>query len=224
LSLAADDARQRNRRLFDGVFGSVYSFYMERERLSRLVGRAVWGSDVRPFYASMGAIGEVGDRGTIVDVPCGAGIALRGLRSGQRVRYRAFDLSPRMLARARETAIKRGLTQVELAEADAESLPVDGGEADLFLSYFGLHCFADPVAAVREAVRCLKPAGRIVGSMIVHGDRRLDKLRVRPGAGGFGPGGSASDLSGWLADAGLEGIDIDRSGVFAVFRARKPGR
>jgi ubiquinone/menaquinone biosynthesis C-methylase UbiE len=220
----ADTARERNRRVFDGVFGSVYGAYIRRERLARLIAWVLWGSDTRPFYASMAAIGQVAADGTIVDAPCGSGVAFTALRPAQRVRYLGFDLSPRMLEQARRHADRLGRHQVELAKADAESLPLEDASADLFLSYFGLHCFPHPGAAVREAARCLRPGGRLVGSTIVLGDRRLDRLRVRPGAGAFGPVGTEADLEQWLSDAGLANVELDRRGVFAVFCASKPDR
>jgi ubiquinone/menaquinone biosynthesis C-methylase UbiE len=220
----ADTARERNRRVFDGAFGSVYGAYIRRERLARLIARLVWGSDTRPFYASMAAIGQVADGGTIVDAPCGSGVAFRAIRPAQPVRYLGFDLSPRMLEQARRYADRLGLHEVELAQADAETLPLEDASADLFLSYFGLHCFPHPDAAVREAARCLRVDGRMVGSTIVLGDRRLDRLRVRPGAGAFGPVGTEADLERWLSDAGVTDVKIDRSGVFAVFSGSKQGR
>jgi ubiquinone/menaquinone biosynthesis C-methylase UbiE len=133
---------------------------MEHEPLARLIAPAVWGGDIRPFYASMEEIGRVPDGSLIVDAPCGAGVALRGLRPDQRVRYLALDLSPPMLDRARRRAEKRGLRQVEFVEGDAEAIPVDDGSVDLFISYWGLHCFADPRAAIAEAHRCLRAGGR----------------------------------------------------------------
>jgi SAM-dependent methyltransferase len=216
-------AQQRNQRLFDGPFGAVYSSYIGRERVGRVVARAVWGSDVRPFYASLDAIRDVPDGGTIVDAPCGSGVALRGLEPSQAVRYLAFDISTAMLRRAGREAARRGLRQVELAEADAESLPVEDASVDLFLSCFGLHCFERPAATVAEAARCLRPGGRIVGSTIVLGERPLDRLRVRPGVGGFGAVGTQADLERWLTDAGIGETRVERDGVFAIFSGRVPG-
>ena len=45
-------------------------------------------------------LAEAPDGTVILDVPCGGGVAFRGLRPGQRVRYVAADLSPVMLGRA----------------------------------------------------------------------------------------------------------------------------
>jgi SAM-dependent methyltransferase len=213
--------RERNRRVFASPFGAVYDFYIQREPLARLIARLAWHSDVRPFYASMGTISAMPDGSTIVDAPCGSGVALRALREEQRVRYTGYDLSPEMLRRAGRRAKKLRLDQVELVEADVASLPLDGEGVDLFLSYFGLHCLPDPAAAVREAARCLRPGGRLVGSTIVRGTRPLDRLRVRPGTGAYGPVGTAADLRDWLSDAGFERIALDVRGVFAYFEAHR---
>jgi ubiquinone/menaquinone biosynthesis C-methylase UbiE len=161
------------------------------------------------------------DGATIVDAPCGSGVALQALRPDQRVRYLGFDLAPAMLARARRRADQLGLDQVTLTEADADTLPVEDEKADLFLSYFGLHCFPDPAAALQEAARCLRPGCRIIGSTIVRGTRPLDRFRVRPGTGAFGRVGDDADLHLWLTESGLRDVEVQRHGVFAVFRARK---
>ncbi len=215
-------SRERNLKVFEGPFGALYSFYMRRPQLGRVIARLLWASDIAPFRASMGAIREVRDGGTIVDAPCGSGVAFAALRADQQVRYLAFDLSPAMLKRAERRARAQGLRQIKLAEADVESLPVEDGTTDLFLSYFGLHCLARPDAAVQEIGRCLRPGGRVVGSSIILGDRLLDRLRVRPGKGAFGPVGTELDLRTWLANAGLEGVEVDQRGVFAYFSARRP--
>lgn len=201
-------------------FGVAYSAYMERPWLARPLARAIWGGDIRPYYASMAAVAEVPDGGTIVDCPCGAGPALRALRPDARVRYVAADLSPSMLRRARKRARARGLEDVELVETDATDLPLPDGSADLFLSFWGLHCFADPAAALAEAARVLAPGGRLVGACFVRGDDSLrQRLLVKPGAGDFGPVGTHSDVDGWLAAAGFE-PSIRRAGPMLYFDAR----
>jgi SAM-dependent methyltransferase len=211
--------RARNLDLFDGRFGGLYAFYMEHEAVSRVTGRALWGADLRPYYESMRRIAEVSPGGLIVDAPCGAGVAFRGLSPKQGVRYVAVDLSQRMLDRARVTATRRGLEGIELVRADAEAIPLESGSAHLFLSHFGLHCFPDPETAVREAARCLGPGGRLEGSMIARGPRMRQRVMVRPGTGGFGPGGTVADLCHWLDQAGFRRERVVESGCFAYFSA-----
>jgi SAM-dependent methyltransferase len=206
-------------------FGAAYSAYMERPRLSRLISRVVWGGDSRPYYESMGAVAEVADGGTIVDCPCGAGPALRALRPDTDVRYVAADLSPSMLRRARKRAASRGLGCVELIEADAVDLPLRSGSADLFLSFWGLHCFDDPAAALAESARVLNPGGRLVGSCFVRGDDSLrQRLLVRPGSGDFGRVGTEPEVRAALDAAGFEISTADRSGPMLHFDARLSGQ
>ena len=208
---------------FEGLFGRVYSFYMERPRLSRLIARTVWDAEIAPYYASMAAIRQVPDGGVVVDVPCGSGVAFRALPRGKRVRYIAIDLSPVMVERARRRAAALGLSQVELVEGDAQALAVEDGSVDLLLSYWGLHCFADPAAAVVEIARCLAPEGRAVGSMICRGQGRRQRLLVRPGRGLFGPTGTVADFEHWIEDAGLILETLTTSEPFAYFSARTGG-
>jgi SAM-dependent methyltransferase len=205
-------------------FGLAYSAYMERPRLSRLISRTVWGGDSQPYYDSMSAVAEVADGGTIVDCPCGAGPALRVLRPDAELRYVAADLSPSMLLRARKRARARGLANVEFIEANAADLPMPPDSADLFLSFWGLHCFDDPVAALAEGARVLKPGGRLVGSCFVRGSDTLrQRLLVRPGSGDFGQVGTEPEVEAWLAAAGFEVSSTDRSGPMLFFDARLSG-
>lgn len=208
---------------YDSAFGVAYSFYMERPWLARVISRAVWGGDLRPYYESMGAPEDVRDGGTIVDCPCGAGPALRAVPRDRRLRYVAVDLSPSMLGRARRRALERGLGGVEFCEASADSVPVGTGEADLFLSFWGLHCYDDPAAALAEAGRVLGPAGRLVGSTFVRGhDTLRQRLLVRPGAGDFGRVPTESEVERHLEGAGLGPTNLCRYGPMLYFEAR-PG-
>lgn len=206
-----------------GPFGAVYDFYIERPWLTHTFGRLVWGTDTRPMYASMEAIGRMGEGATIVDVPSGGGVALRALRPEQRVRYVAGDIAPEMLERVRAKAAARGLTQVEALEADMCSLPLPDASAELFCSYSGLHMIAEPERAVAEIARVLKPGGELVGSAFVaDGSRRQRFLFGAAERRGGQPGlGTKDDHARWLREAGLVGVSVEGCG-FVVFRARRP--
>jgi SAM-dependent methyltransferase len=204
-------------------FGVAYSTYAERPWLNRLIAKAVWGGDTRRYYESMSAIGEAADGGTVVDCPCGAGVSLRGVAADKNVRYIGVDLSPSMLRRLRRRIGKHGLQQVEVLRADATEIPLPDGSADLFLSYWGLHCFDDPSAALAEAARVLKPGGRLVGSTFLLGrDSLRQQLLVRPGVGDFGNPPTEQGLLAALEAAGFAGPSVSRSGPMAFFDAQ-PG-
>jgi SAM-dependent methyltransferase len=204
-----------------GRVGGAYDFAVEHEWIARPAGVALWGTDTRMLYDSIRTIGELPDGSAVLDVPCGGGVALRGLRPGQSVRYVAADISTDMLARARARAAALGRDDIEFVEADIERMPFEDNEFDLCVSFNGLHCLPDPAAAVREIARCVKPGGRLVGDSVVRGaglrqDLAFGFLRR---AGVFGVGGTVDELRGWFTNAGLKVDRLERSGGLAHFTA-----
>ena len=201
--------------------GAIYDAGVEREWLARPAGLLLWGTDTTLLYDSIRRIGDLPAGASVLDVPCGGGLALRGVRRGQDLRYVAADISSAMLDRARRRAEGHGRTDVEFVEADIERLPFDDGEFDLCVSYNGLHCLPDPAAAVRELARCLKPGGRLVGDLIVRraGLRQDLAIGAFRRLGLFGTGGTTADLAQWLLDADLEIESLERSGAAAHFAA-----
>ncbi|MEA2427872.1 MAG: hypothetical protein QOF37_1500 [Thermoleophilaceae bacterium] len=204
-------------------WAAVYDFFVERETLSRPVAKVLFGTDTRLLYEGMRAIDEVPDGGSVLDIPCGGGVALRALSPERRIRYVAADIAPGMLRRAEHVAAERGLDQVEPRVADVEDLPFADGEFDLCISFAGLHCFPHPDVATREIARTLKPGGRFVGSVfLTDGGLRYEGMVVLGRAAGvMGPSGGMRDLERWLDDAGFADRHIERSGAIAYFDAQR---
>jgi SAM-dependent methyltransferase len=98
----------------------------------------------------------------VLDVACGTGVAaLTAARMGARVT--GLDLTPELLARARENAQLAEL-DVEWHEGDVEQLPFGDAAFDVVLSQYG-HIFAPrPEVAVSEMLRVLRPGGTIAFS------------------------------------------------------------
>ena len=98
----------------------------------------------------------------VLDVGCGTGVvALTAARLGAKVT--GVDLTPELLARARENGAIMGL-EVAWQEGDAEALPFADARFDIVVSQFG-HMFAPrPEFAVKEMLRVLKPGGTIAFS------------------------------------------------------------
>lgn len=200
----------------------VYDYGAEREWLARPVGALLWGTDTRGLYRTIRTLGVLPPGTAVLDVPCGGGLALRGLRHGQDVRYVAADISPVMLDRARRQARRLGLA-VEAVKADITRLPFNDNEFDLCVSFNGLHCLPDPATAVRELARCLRPGGRLIGDTIVRSVGWRSDLAIAAfrQAGLFGRGGTVSDVEGWLAGAGLHVVRFERSGAVVRFAATR---
>jgi 2-polyprenyl-3-methyl-5-hydroxy-6-metoxy-1,4-benzoquinol methylase len=98
----------------------------------------------------------------VLDVACGTGpVAITAARLGATVS--GVDLTPELLARARENAQVAGV-EVSWREGDVEMLPYRDGEFDVVVSQFG-HIFAPrPEVAAAEMLRVLKPGGTIAFS------------------------------------------------------------
>jgi SAM-dependent methyltransferase len=206
-------------------WASVYDFFVERETLARVTGRVAFGTDTRLLYRAIDAVGNLPDGSAVLDIPTGGGVALRGLRPGQKIRYVAADIAPEMLARTQRVAEAHGLSQVEVQSADVEQLPFEDGEFDLVQSFAGLHCFPNPRLAVLEIARVVKSGGRFTGSVFLTGTglRYLPAIVGGRAAGVMGPSGSRADLDAWLRDAGFQNVQIEMSGAIGYFTATKPG-
>lgn len=98
----------------------------------------------------------------VLDVGCGTGVVgLTAARLGARVT--GVDLTPELVARAKENAQLMGL-DADWQEGDVEALPVPDAAFDVVVSQFG-HMFAPrPEVAVREMLRALKRGGTIAFS------------------------------------------------------------
>jgi SAM-dependent methyltransferase len=200
----------------------VYDYGVEHEWLARPAGALLWGTDTQGLYRTVHTLGVLPAGTAVLDVPCGGGLALRGLRRDQDVRYVAADISPVMLDRTRRQARRRGLP-IEVVEADITRLPFADNEFDLCVSFNGLHCVPDPALAVRELARCLRPGGRLIGDTLVRGTGWRQDLAIAAfrRAGLFGPGGTAGGVRRWLTDAGLHVDRFERSGAVARFTATR---
>lgn len=99
----------------------------------------------------------------VVDVGSGAGfdslIAARLV--GPEGQVIGVDMTPAMLAKARDAARETGMTQVEFQEGYAESLPVPDGWADVVISNGVVNLCPNKAAAFGEMYRVLKPGGRL---------------------------------------------------------------
>src|ERR1700686_4378331 len=97
----------------------------------------------------------------VLDIATGSGEpALTAARAvGDSGRIVAVDMSPGMLAIARERIDAAGLTTVELVESDAESLRLDPHSFDAVLCRWGLMFMPDLDTVVRAMHRALKPGG-----------------------------------------------------------------
>lgn len=213
----------------DPLWASFYDWSVEHPRAGGAVWRLGIASDLRLLYDAAAEIGRQPAGSAVLDVPCGGGVALRGLRPGQGIRYVAADIAPTMLERTLDAARERGVAdQVEPRVADVGELPFADGEFDLVVSFTGLHCFPDPHRAVLEMGRVTHAGGVITGSALLNtpalsrgGLRTVPVRHLGRLAGLLGPSATPAEVQNWLAEAGFAEITLRMSGSMGYFRAVK---
>jgi ubiquinone/menaquinone biosynthesis C-methylase UbiE len=209
------------------VTAALYDAGVKHDSVARVGARAMWGADLRRMFADIARLADVPVGASVLDIPCGGGLAFRGLSPGQAVRYVAADISPYMLQRARREAGQRGVQDaIEFVEADVTALQFADASFDLCVSYNGLHCLPDPRAALGELARVLRPGGTLRGTSCVtgQGPRQDALIALSRRAGVFGNTPRTGEIEQWLKEFGLDVVTIERSGAIEFFEARLPIR
>ena len=98
-------------------------------------------------------------RGEVLEVAVGTGLNLPLYPAD--VRLTGVDLSPEMLALAKDRSVELG-REVELLEADAEALPFPDASFDTVVCTLSLCAIPDERAAIAEMRRVLRPGGRLL--------------------------------------------------------------
>ena len=116
-----------------------------------------------PSAAKLVAFARIRPAQKVLDVCCGTGVvAITARRAGASVT--GLDLTPELLAVAKENATIAEVDDIVWKEGDVEKLPFRDGEFDVVTSQFG-HIFGPrPEVAIGEMLRVLKSGGRIAFS------------------------------------------------------------
>ncbi len=97
----------------------------------------------------------------VADIGCGEGyLTVEVAKWASKVI--AIDRSPAVLARARDLAARRRVSNVVWKKGDMERLPLQAATVDLALLSQTLHHATHPERAVAEAARVLRPGGRLL--------------------------------------------------------------
>ena len=107
----------------------------------------------------------------VLDVACGTGlVALAAARAvGAAGRVLGVDLSGAMVEAAARRAETGGIAQARFLRMDAEALELADASVDVALCALGLMYLPDPLRALRELHRVVRPGGRI--GLAVWGER-----------------------------------------------------
>ncbi len=136
--------------------------------------------------------------GTLLDLGTGTGRVLE-LFADQVDYAIGIDSSQEMLGYARAKLEKAGLNHCQVRHGDLFHLPYDSDSKDVITIHQVLHFLNDPLAALQEAARVLKPGGRLV--VVDFAPHELEFLRDEHAHRRLGI--SSVQMEDWLEETGL---------------------
>ena len=153
---------------------------------------------------------ELGEGEAFLDLGSGAGIdaLIAAKKVGPSGRVIGVDMTPEMLAKARENAA--GHDNVDFREGRLENLPVDDASVDAVTSNCVINLVPDKAAVFQEIARVLRPGGRLVISDVVL-DGQLPEAITNDVLAYVGCVAGAEQRETYfqlLADAGLSDVEI----------------
>jgi len=150
---------------------------------------------------------------TVLDLGSGAGFDcfLAASRVGREGRVIGVDMTPEMVTKARDNARQVGIPNVEFRLGEIEHLPVADGSVDVIISNCVINLAPDKSAVFRDAIRVLKPGGRIAISDVVATSAIPAQLAASVEAltGCVAGAAEVDEMRRLLTEAGFEGVTIE---------------
>jgi len=142
---------------------------------------------------------------TAADIGCGTGFLTEGLLQ-RGLNVMAVDQSNEMLAQMKQKF--KDYPSVEYLQGDAKKLPIDNGKVDYVMANMFLHHVDNPLDAIKEMVRILKPGGKLIITDLDKHNFEFLRTEQHDQWLGF----DRSDVENWFLEAGLVNVLTDCAG------------
>jgi ubiquinone/menaquinone biosynthesis C-methylase UbiE len=171
------------------------------------------------------ALASLKEGEVVLDLGSGAGLDafLAAEKVGKTGRVIGVDMTLEMLQKARDNAVKLGVTNVEFRQGDIEALPVEDGSVDVIISNCVINLAPDKAKVFREAFRVLRPGGRLmVSDIVLKGDlSEEERESIQSYTGCVGGAIPEEEYLQRLRDAGFGEVEVvERSGFGSVISAK----
>ena len=195
--------------------------------MSRLIGYTDQELDAVPDGSDLGlgcgnplAFAALKDGDVVVDLGSGAGIDcfLAAGKVGATGRVIGVDMTHEMLDRARRNAAEDGYTNVEFRLGEIENLPIADRTADMVISNCVINLSTDKPRVFGEALRVLKPGGRLMVSDLVLARPLPESVRrsVEAYVGCIAGAMLRDDYLAAIRGAGFEGVEVLAESVYPI--------
>jgi SAM-dependent methyltransferase len=149
---------------------------------------------------------------TVLDLGSGAGLDcfFAAKKVGEKGKVIGVDMTPEMLERARSSAKRMSLTNVEFRQGFIEDLPVESGTVDVIISNCVINLSPDKSKVFNETFRVLKPGGKLAVSDIVTDGELPDEVKksLSAWAGCVAGAVEAKDYIAMMESAGFTNISV----------------
>jgi SAM-dependent methyltransferase len=187
------------------------------------------GADLGLGCGNPKAIAALQPGEVVVDLGSGGGFDcfLAAAEVGEAGRVIGVDMTPDMLSKARDNALRGKYSNVEFRLGEIEALPIADSCADVIISNCVINLSPDKGRVFREAFRVLKPGGRLAISDVVATVEIPPEMRNDPQlvSGCMGNASLIEELRQFIADAGFIEVRIEPKDESRAFiRDWAPGR
>ncbi len=170
------------------------------------------GADMGLGCGNPRAIASLKAGETVVDLGAGGGFDafLAAREVGKSGRVIGIDMTPTMLSKARNNAEIAGFDNVEFRLGEIEHLPVADNSVDVIISNCVINLSPNKAQVFRDALRILKPGGRLAISDVVATCEMPEEMKNDPAlyAGCMAGASLIADLEAMMQQAGFEQIRI----------------